>query len=180
MKLGNTKDSYGIVSKSFHWVMALGIIFLLILGFYMHGLPSSPDKFALYGLHKSIGAILLFLVILRFVWRVGGLIPLLPDNIPNWQKISANLIHYALYGLMFLMPLSGWFMSSAAGYPVSIFGLVTLPALISPNRELVGLFKEFHEIFAWGIIALLVLHILAAVKHHFIDRDNILRRMLPW
>ena len=178
IKLKNSADAYGIIAKCFHWLIAIAIVCLLILGFVMTDLESSPDKFRLYGIHKSIGALLLCAVFLRIFWRLINITPAMAD-LPEWQKIAAHGAHYMLYVLMIAMPLSGWLMSSAAGFPVSVFGWFVLPDLVAPNNGLRLLLAQVHELLAYAIIALVSLHALAALKHHFIDKDNTLRRMLP-
>lgn len=178
IQLKNSPNAYGIVAKTFHWLMALAILGLLIVGFIMADMETSPDKFKLYGIHKAVGALFLMAVFLRLFWRFINIIPLSPE-IPRWQKLAAHAAHYGLYALMVAMPLSGWLMSSAAGFPVSVFGWFTLPDLIAPDKAMRELMGEVHETLAIAIIALVSLHALAALKHHFIDKDNTLRRMLP-
>lgn len=180
MQWRNTDERYGAIAKLFHWLIGLGIIGMLCVGLYMVGMPMSPDKFKVYGLHKAIGATILFLVVLRVLWRFSNPVPLLPSDMPRWQAWGAHLSHLALYGLMFAIPLTGWAMSSAAGFPVSVFGLFTLPNLVAPDNELREFFGEAHEWLAYGLIAVLLAHVGAALEHHFIRKDTILRRMLPF
>jgi cytochrome b561 len=179
MLLRNNHEKYGAIAKCFHWVMALAILMMLAVGFIMTDLPMSPDKFRVYGIHKSIGALILIAAFLRLFWRFINIVPELPADIPTWQKLGAHGSHVALYILMFVMPLSGWLMSSAAGFQVSVFGWFLLPNLIAPSPGLRKIFGIAHEVLAFAIIGLVSLHILAALKHHFIDKDTILRRMLP-
>ena len=176
----NTSLAYGIVARGFHWLMALMIIGMLCVGFYMDGLPMSPDKLRFYGLHKATGVLILALVSLRLLWRAANPVPALPSDMPVWQRWGAHLSHYGLYGLMFAMPLIGWTMSSAAGIPVSVFGWFSLPHLIGPSKELVDLTKALHFYGALALIALISAHAGAALYHHFIRKDTILKRMLPW
>ena len=180
MLLRNSHEKYGAIAKCFHWVMALAILAMLVIGFKMTDLPISPDKFRIYGIHKSIGALILITAFLRLFWRFINIVPELPADMPTWQKLGAHGSHVALYIVMFVMPLSGWLMSSAAGFPVSVFGWFLLPNLIAPDSGLRPIFGFAHEVLAFVIIGLVSLHILAALKHHFIDKDNILRRMLPF
>ncbi len=177
--LKNSEYEFGLVAKFFHWLMALAIIGMLILGLYMVGLGTTPNKFKLYGIHKSVGATILAFAVLRLLWRAMNLIPKMPEHMPKWEKIGADLSHYALYVCMLFMPLSGWLMSSAAGFPVSVFGWFKLPDLIQPNADMRKLFGTAHFYIAYTLIGLICLHVLAALKHHFIDKDNILKRMLP-
>ncbi len=180
MGLHNTAESYGWLAKTFHWGMALGIIGMLAVGLYMDGLELSPDKLKLYDLHKSIGSILLGLVILRITWKLITPSVMLPDTLDAFQKLAAKAGHAALYGFMFLMPITGWMMSSAYGFPVSVFGWFTLPDLVGKDKELAHLLEEIHETGALVLMALIALHVLAALLHHFRYKDNVLKRMLPW
>ena len=177
--LKNSAEHYGLIAKTFHWVMALAVVVMLAVGLYMEDLPPSPDKFRIYGIHKSIGALILIAAFLRLGWRFLNVAPPLPDSLPRWQKLAAHGMHAALYLLLLLMPLSGWLMSSAAGFPVSVFGWFTLPSLVSPDKKLFDALVKTHGLLANVLMAAGAAHILAALKHHFIDKDNILRRMLP-
>lgn len=172
----NTQDAYGAASKSFHWIMAVLIIGMLIMGFYMEGLPPSPDKGELYGLHKSLGVTILIIVVARFCWRAYSKPPIVNPKHPRWERGLAAFVHYALYAAAFLMPLSGWGMSSAGGHPVAFFGL-ELPPLVGKDKDLGEFFSASHSVLAWTIITLVSLHVLGALKHQFIDRDGTLLRM---
>ena len=175
----NSKENYGIIAIFLHWLMAILIICMIILGIYMNNIENSPEKFKLYGLHKSFGTLILGLVILRLSWKLINIAPELPLNMKSWEKIAAKLGHLTLYFFMFAIPLSGWLMSSAAGFSVSFFGLFTLPNLIHPNNELRKFFGEVHEIMAFALIGVVIIHLIAALHHHFFKKDNVLTRMLP-
>lgn len=179
MQIKNTTASYGNIAKGLHWLMAILVISMLAVGLYMEGLDLSPQKLLLYGWHKSFGALILILAILRLTWRLSNPTPALPHTLPTLQHIAAHGVHALLYVLLFLMPLTGWLMSSAAGFPVSFFGLFTLPNLIEANKEWRMFFGDAHEILAFSLIALLVAHVGAALLHHFYYKDTILKRMLP-
>ena len=179
MALRNTDATYGSAAKWFHWLIFALIAVLLTVGFIMTDLENGPDKFKMYGMHKAFGICVLGLVFLRLVWKLINTSPALPDTLNRLQKMAARGLHWILYGLMFAMPLSGWAMSSAAGFPVSVFGLFTLPNLVSPDKALLEALKEVHETIAYAIIVLVSLHIIAALMHHFHYKDNVLRRMLP-
>jgi cytochrome b561 len=157
--------------------MVLCFLIMFALGYYMTGLPIGPDMFEKIALHKSIGVIVLFLAVLRLAWRFINPAPQLPGSMAWYERLGAHGVHLALYLVMFAMPLSGWAMSSAANFPLSVFGWFTLPALMKPSKEAVDLLKNVHEMMAVGILVLIGLHIAAALKHHFIDRDDILKRM---
>lgn len=176
MPIKNAENSYGVIAILLHWVMALLLIGLLILGLYMVAVPISLEKLKLYGWHKEYGMLALMLVMIRIVWRVANIIPSL--SLPLWEIIAARTVHWAFYGFMFAMPITGWIITSAAGLPVSFFGLFVFPDLVSPNPDLMKLFQEIHEWLGYGLIATIVLHTSAALKHHFINKDDILKRML--
>lgn len=176
MQLTNTENRYGIVTIFLHWLMAILIIGLLALGLYMVALPISHQKLKLYGWHKEYGLLALALVIFRLIWRLTNITPSL--SLPLLEKIAARSVHWAFYIFLFAMPITGWLITSAAGLPASFFGLFVLPNLISPNEELRVLFQEIHKWLGYGLIATIVLHASAALKHHFINKDDILRRML--
>ncbi len=172
----NTISHFGLVSKGMHWLMALLIIGLLAVGLYMTNLPAGEQKSTLYGWHKSFGIIILVLALLRVIWSLSNKTPSL--NIVRYEQIAARCMHFILYILMIFMPLSGWIMSCAAGHPPSLFGMVTLPNIVAPNNELRDVFALMHQWIAYCLIVLIVIHVLAALKHHFIDKNDILRRML--
>lgn len=176
MRIKNTEDRYGVVTIFLHWIMAVLIIGLLILGLYMVTLPISHAKLKLYGWHKEYGLLVLGLVSLRLIWRLSNVTPRL--SLPLLEKLAARTVHWAFYVFMFAMPLTGWLITSAAGLPASFFGLFVLPNLISPNEESRILFEEIHKWLGYGLIATIVLHASAALKHHFINKDDILRRMI--
>lgn len=180
MQFRNSRTRYGAIAKSFHWAVAVLIALMLIIGFTMGDMENGPDKFRLYGLHKSLGITVLALAALRLMWRFFDKPPPLPDSMPRNQKMAAGLAHWGLYALLFAMPLSGWLLSSAAGFTVSLFGLFTLPDLVSANKMLREFMEETHETVATLIIALVCVHAAAALWHHFYHRDTVLRRMLPF
>jgi cytochrome b561 len=179
MQIKNSELRYGLMAISFHWVMAVLIIGMLALGLYMVGMPISLQKLRFYGLHKEFGLLVLFLVIFRFGWRLANIDPNLPADMPVWQQWAARLVQWALIGFMFAMPITGWLLTSAAGLAPSFFGLFTLPVLISPNDDLRQLLGEVHKWLAYGLIAAICAHAGAALHHHFINKDDVLRRMLP-
>lgn len=177
MQIKNTSTRYGLAAIILHWLLALIVITLLCVGLYMTSLKVSPEKLKIYGLHKEFGIVVLTLVIIRILWRFINITPKL--TIPHWERMAALAVHWALYILILAMPMTGWLMSSAAGFPVSFFGLVTLPNLIAPNDYLRHFFAQTHEILAIILIALIGLHFLATLKHHFYDKDDTLWRILP-
>lgn len=180
MPLRSTRDQYGSLAKLLHWAIALLIFYLLYLGFTMGDMAMGLEKIKRYGLHKSLGMSVLTLAGIRLLWRLSGPAPALPVNLRWYERRAAQVTHGMLYGLMFLMPLSGWLMSSAAGFPVSPFGWFTMPDLIAPSKDARHFWHEAHEIIAFVLIGLIALHVIGALYHHFYYRDDVLRRMLPF
>jgi len=170
---------YTRTAKSLHWLMAVLLIGLLVLGFYMHDLPLSPQKLQLYAWHKWAGVSAFLLVLIRLGWRVTHQPPVLPSSMPKHLQFAAHAGHLLLYGLMLAIPLSGWLMSSAKGFQTVWFGLLPIPDLLEKNKELGDLLALIHKSLNLLFIAVLAGHIGAALKHHFIDKDDILKRMLP-
>lgn len=173
------KEAYTPTAKILHWLMALLILGLLPLGFYMSDLKLSPLKLQLYSWHKWAGVTVFMLVLIRLLWRIWNSPPALPSHMKRYERLVAHLGHFALYALMLAIPVSGWLMSSAKGFQTVWFGVLPLPDLLDKNRELGDLLAEVHESLNFILIAVLVGHLGAALKHHFIDRDDVLTRMLP-
>lgn len=170
---------YTGVAIGLHWLIAFAILATFVLGLYMHELPLSPQKLKLYSWHKWAGVTIFLFVALRLGWRLTHRAPELPATMPAWQRTAAEATHALLYLLMFAVPLSGWLMSSAKGFQTVWFGVLPLPDLVGKNKELGDLLREVHELLNFGMAALVVAHLGAALKHHFIDRDDVLTRMLP-
>lgn len=178
----NTDQRYGVVAIALHWSMAVLLVLLILLGLYMTGLPDAGfdvKKITLILLHKELGILALTLAMIRLAWRVGNVLPVLVEDIPDWQKLIARLVHLLFYGAMFALPVTGWMMSSAAGIPISFFGLFNLPGLISYDDYLFQFFIEVHRWLGYGLIVLILLHVGAALRHHFVLKDDTLKKMLP-
>jgi cytochrome b561 len=174
---------YGTTAIVLHWVLALALIGIFVLGLYMTGLPFSPQRLKLYSWHKWAGVTILALSALRLLWRLTHRPPALPEAVqsamPRWQQIAHHGTHHLLYLLFFAVPLIGWAYSSAAGFPVVFLGLVQLPDFVPVSPALAEAIKPWHAFSAYALATLAVLHIGAALKHHVIDRDGLLTRMLP-
>ncbi len=170
---------YNGVAKGLHWLMALLIVGLIPLGLYMQELPLSPQKLQLYSWHKWAGVTVFALLLVRVAWRLAFPPPPLPWQMSRWQQQAAHAGHLALYLLMLAVPLSGWLMSSAKGVQTVWFGVLPLPDLLEKDKALGAQLADLHALLSWTLVALLVAHVGAALKHHFIDRDDILARMLP-
>ena len=173
-------NRYTHTAITLHWAIALLIFAAFPLGVYMHDLPLSPDKLRLYSYHKWIGVTVFLLAALRISWRFTHRPPPLPATMPYWEKLAANTVHYLLYALIFAVPLSGWLMSSAKGFQTVWFGVLPLPDLAARNKELGDLLTEVHESLNFTMLALVLAHVGGALKHHFIEHDGILARMIPF
>ncbi|RTQ98356.1 cytochrome b [Halomonas nitroreducens] len=175
--LKNTAISYGIVAKTFHWLLLLMLASSIVMGNLLAALPKGPEKLQAAGMHKSFGALLLALILLRLLWRLINETPKLPDSTTMVQAILAKGMHGVLYLLMFLQPLSGILMSQAGGIPVSVFGLFEFPILLDKNPGLAELARSIHRA-VWILLVLATLgHVGAALHHHFIKKDHVLKQM---
>ena len=174
---------YTTTAMLLHWLSALLVAGLLALGWYMADLPLSPQRLKLYNWHKWAGVSVLALTLARLLWRWTHRPPALPAALvgrtPAWQQRLAALTHVALYGLLLVVPLIGWAYSSATGFPVVWFGVLPLPDLLPKDKVLAELVKPWHAVAAFSLGALVVLHLAAALKHQFVDRDGLMRRMWP-
>jgi cytochrome b561 len=171
-------DRYTPVAIAFHWLLAVLIVGSFCVGLYMSDLPMSPARLKLFNWHKWAGITILALSALRLLWRLTHRPPA-DVPMPAWQQRAAHLAHVALYGLFFLVPLAGWAYSSAAGFPVVVFGLVPLPDFVPVDKALAGGLKTLHQTLAFGLAFVVLAHVGAALKHQFIDRDGLLQRMWP-
>ena len=170
---------YTITAIGLHWLMAAALFSMFALGLYMADLPLSPEKLKLYSWHKWAGVTVFLLAVARLIWRATHRPPELPDRMSRGEQIMARAAHGLLYLMMFVIPLSGWLMSSAKGFQTVLFGVLPLPDLLAKNKALGDALETVH----WGLnmllAALVIGHTAAAFKHHFIDRDDVLTRMLP-
>ncbi len=171
---------YTGLAIGFHWLIAIAITGSFALGLYMADLPLSPQKLRLYSWHKWAGVTIFLCVMLRLGWRLRHRPPDLPDAMPGWQRNLAGAAHVVLYLLMLAVPLTGWLMSSAKGFQTVWFGLVPLPDLLAKNADLGEFLEGVHSLLNFGMAGLVAAHAGAALKHHFIDRDDVLARMLPF
>lgn len=165
--------------RFFHWTIVLLLLVQIPLAWHMIDLPLGPDKLSKYSLHKSIGMLLFSLAVCRLIWALLSSRPALPAETPLYEKILAKVSQGLLYIIVISMPVTGWLMSSAANVPVVIFGLVELPSLVQPDKAFMEGMQNAHEMQSLVLLTLVSLHILAALRHHFIKRNNILRGMLP-
>jgi cytochrome b561 len=175
-----SKSRYSVVAQGFHWVIAGLVITQFTLAWMADDLPLGVHKLALLARHKSFGMTVLMLAALRLLWRLFNRPPELPAGMSKLERTLAKGTHALFYILLFAMPLSGWLMSSAKNYSVSWFGRFTWPNLIGPNERAFDLLKTIHGSLSWLLFAVAILHILAALKHHFWNKDDVLTRMLPF
>lgn len=178
----NTENRYGAVAILLHWLMAFLIIGLVALGLYMVRLPDvgfNTKKITLILYHKEVGLLVLILFAARLGWRITHVLPLLVAHLPDWQKVAARFVHLSFYALMFALPMTGWLMSSAAGIPVSFFGLFILPDFLPHDDYLFHRLIDIHKWFGYVLILLIFVHVGAALRHHFVFKDDTLRKMLP-
>ncbi len=180
MALLNDDKRYGTIAKAWHWGAVALLIVLFGLGWTMTELPLGVEKFERYNLHKSVGVTLLLLMLFRLVWRIVSPPPPLPDSLSDGMRRMAALGHWSLYLALFAQIGVGLVHSWSANFPVVVFGKLALPSLTAPNEGLKEILAVIHY---WGGMALLVLiagHIGAALYHHFLRRDTVLKRMIPW
>jgi cytochrome b561 len=180
--LTNGESRYGLLSRALHWSSALFIVALIGVGLYMTGLDNEdPNRLGIYSLHKSVGALVLMLSLLRVLWILRSPAPPAPAALAPKEVMLSKVVQALLYALIFLVPISGWVMSSSAGYPVGFFGLFELPQLVGKDEGLHEIAQEVHELAAYGIAALVLLHIAGALKHRLKGSGpeaDVLRRML--
>ena len=174
----DTADRWGAVTIGFHWLTVLLVVGLCLVGFLMQELPSGKFKIEVFALHKSFGLTLLALTLLRLAWRLLSGTPR-PEPMPAWQALAARLSHVLLYAVLVAMPLTGWLYNSASGFPLRWFGAFALPKLAGRDRDVAEFAVEAHETLFLVLAALVTVHALAALKHHYLDRDRTLQRMLP-
>ncbi len=179
MRLRNDERNFGVIAQAMHWSVAALVLSLLPIGFYMSDLPLGFERFRYVEVHKSLGLAVLALMIGRTLWRFFNPPPALPSGLPVWEYWAARLTHYAIYAVLFLQAAIGMGMVWAANSPLTFFGWFALPSPISPNPAIKELAKESHELLAFAIIILVAIHIGAALRHHFVLKNDILRRMLP-
>jgi cytochrome b561 len=171
---------YTTTAISLHWLLALLIVGSLGVGWYMVDLPMSVQRLKLFNWHKWAGVTILMLSAARLLWRLSHPAPALPDTMPAWQRAASHASHGMLYVLFFAIPLVGWAYSSAAGFSIVWFGVIPLPDWVPRSRELAEVLKPWHGWLAYALAAVVAVHVAAAFKHHWIDKDQVMARMLPW
>ncbi|HEY0665281.1 MAG TPA: cytochrome b [Gallionella sp.] len=173
-------ERYTRTAITLHWLIALLVFTAFPLGVYMHDLPLSPYKLKLFSWHKWMGVTIFMLAVMRLAWRATHRPPPLPTGMPPMEKLAAQAVHFLLYVLIFAIPLSGWLMSSAKGVQTVWFGVLPLPDLVAKDVALGDILKTVHISLNFMMLGLLIAHIGGALKHHFVEHDDILVRMLPF
>lgn len=173
-----TVATYTRVAVALHWAIAAVIFATFPLGLYMANLPVSPIKLRLYSYHKWIGVTIFLLVVARLAWRLAHSPPPLP-LMPRWQVAAAHASHTLLYVLTLAIPLTGWLFSSASGFQTVYLGLLPIPDLVGKSKAAAEVYKAAHQYLNFTMLAVVILHVAAALKHHLIDRDTVLSRILP-
>jgi cytochrome b561 len=179
--LRNTVKSWGSLSRWFHWVLGIAIIGMIAYGWWMNHFPARADRFFYRSIHADIGYVVLLLTVIWLIWRGVNRQPALPADMPSWQRIGAHVAHGLIYLVTIATAMLGWAMSGARqpdqNY-ASWFGLFNVPQFTSPDKAAAGAYEDRHILFAYVLLALIVLHVVAAAWHHFIRRDRVAMRMV--
>lgn len=179
MSLKNTTKNYGIMTKILHWLIAILILTLISLGWYITTInyyhPYYPQ---LFRLHKSLGIITFFFAVINLIWYFTNISPALPPQMKTWEIVAAKSTHLILLLLTILMPISGYFISTAAGEGIQVFNLFQIPALFAHGHPYENLAGKVHYWLGYSMAGLVAIHALAALKHEFWNKDNTLKRML--
>jgi len=170
---------YTDMAIALHWLLALAILAAFCVGLYMADLKLSPTRIRLFNWHKWAGISILVLSALRLAWRLTHRPPPEPAYLPAWQRRLAGGVHHLLYLMFFFVPIAGWAHSSAAGFPVVWFGVIHLPDLVGPDKQLAETLGDVHAALAFTLAGLVLLHVAGALQHRFILKDDIVQRMLP-
>lgn len=170
---------YTRVASSLHWLIAIAVLVNIALAMLTEGLPRET-RGSLMGIHKALGITILALTVLRILWRIGHKPPPLPTAMAGWERVLTRIVHGLFYLLLLALPLSGWVWMSAADRPIDFFGLFTLPSIAAPDEALADMMHERHEVLGLTMVALAALHIIAALKHQFVNRDGLMGRMNPF
>ena len=180
MQMRNTAEQFGLVARTLHWLTLVLLIGAFTLAISMVNMPFSPRKLEFYSWHKWVGVTIFLVVLLRLAWRFVNPVPPQSESMPRWQRRLAGLSHATLYAILIVMPVTGWIMSSALNLPVVYLGVIHIPSPFGVDRALGEAMKIVHLSLAVALLVLIAIHVLAALYHHLVLRDDVLRRMLPW
>ena len=177
--LKNSDNTWGLIAKTFHWLLAVMILGQFVLGKVAEEAQMSPRKLDLFVWHKSIGVTILLLVALRIVWRLANTPPGPVVGIARWEHRAARVGHTLLYVLLIFVPVSGWWISDTSRIPFKAYWLVSVPDLLAADRAASQAAEAVHGILTTTLLVLIAVHIFAALRHHYLLRNDTLRRMLP-
>jgi cytochrome b561 len=180
MQIRNSLNRFGAVAQLLHWLVVVGVVLQFMSALIADDMPFGVAKALIMVRHKSIGITILALATLRLLWRLANPVPTLPTTLKPYERGLAHITHTILYVCLFAMPISGWIMTSAKNFPFRWFGLFSWPMPVAPNKALADIMETTHGALALTLAAAVTLHILAALKHHFVLKDNVLKRMLPF
>lgn len=178
MQFRNSTDAWGAVARGLHWLIAGLVLVQFVIGSVAEEMKLTPAKLDLFVWHKSIGVTVLVLALLRLAWRLGNPPPAMPAGTPRWERRLAASAHWVLYALIFAVPLSGWWVSDASRVPFRAFFFLPMPDFIATDRTLQETAAELHEALTMTLLIVAIVHIAAALRHHFMLHDDVLRRML--
>ena len=179
LMIRNTTSTWGLVARAFHWILGLAIIGMIAYGYWLNHWAARPDRFFHRSIHADIGYVILLLMALRLIWRTINPTPALPADSPRWERALAHLNHGLLYLITFVVTLLGWAMAGAHKPDYSSwFGLFRVPQFTSENKANAHFFEHWHIYIAYTLLGLIVLHLLAALYHRFIKRDDVVARMV--
>lgn len=179
MTIKNSKTTYGSVAKFLHWLIFILIIAMLTIGFLMDGIQDKALKGQIINLHKLTGILILILMVLRVTWALTNPKPMLPMGTPRWQKWAERVVHFLIYAVLIVMPIAGWVMSVAAGYLPHLFGFKFALPVVPLDKKLSDQAYDVHSYLAYVLIALISIHVLAALYHYIVKKDDVLQRMMP-
>ena len=179
MMLRNSNERYGVISQALHWIIVIMVFTQIVYGTIAADLPLGMQRLIVLARHKSIGMTIFILIFARLLWRLLNQVPSLPPQMSINERRLAHTTHWLFYVLLLCLPIAGWITSSASNLTVSWFGLFTWPDLVEQNKQLADIAKEVHEFLGWILFAVIGLHFTAALRHHFILKDDVLVRMLP-
>jgi cytochrome b561 len=175
----NTTEAWGAPAKLLHWTVATLVLVQIALGWAAVAWHLSPTKLDLFVLHKSTGMLILLLMLVRLFWRWINVTPFLPAGMQAWERAAAQASHFILYLLLLLAPVTGWIINSATNIPFRMFWLIPIPAVADPDKALAETASRIHFGLFVLLVLVLVVHVAAALRHHYVVRDNVLARMLP-
>lgn len=179
MTYGTRTDHYPATSKLLHWLVAICVLTTAPVAITMIRIGKGPTQDMLYNFHKSLGVLILILMVLRLINRLAVGAPIADPGIEPWQKTVSSVVHTSLYVLLLAMPAVGYVANSAYGAPTPFFGLFNLPALVEKNDPLATQLFTVHRWVGWLVILIVLMHVGAALYHYFIRRDDVVKRMLP-